>query len=126
VSAAEIHVLFFGDSHTLGVGDPSGLGWAGLGGWSPRLTRRGFHSLPTTSAFAARHREMFFGDGKERRRFVPIQLTPGSSSQLARTTPPRRTALSRRRLALCASRDSAAGGGPGGGPHKKKKKSAGG
>jgi len=27
--AAEIHVLFFGDSHTVGVGDPSGLGWVG-------------------------------------------------------------------------------------------------
>jgi peroxiredoxin/lysophospholipase L1-like esterase len=26
---SEIHVLFFGDSHTVGVGDPSGLGWVG-------------------------------------------------------------------------------------------------
>ena len=29
MSAGEMHVLFFGDSHTLGVGDPSGLGWVG-------------------------------------------------------------------------------------------------
>jgi acyl-CoA thioesterase-1 len=29
VSSAEVHVLFFGDSHTVGVGDPSGLGWVG-------------------------------------------------------------------------------------------------
>jgi acyl-CoA thioesterase I len=29
LSAREIHVLFFGDSHTVGVGDPSGLGWVG-------------------------------------------------------------------------------------------------
>lgn len=29
MSAAEVHVLFFGDSHTVGVGDPSGLGWVG-------------------------------------------------------------------------------------------------
>jgi acyl-CoA thioesterase I len=29
LSAAEVHVLFFGDSHTVGVGDPSGLGWVG-------------------------------------------------------------------------------------------------
>jgi lysophospholipase L1-like esterase len=29
MSSAEIHVLFFGDSHTVGVGDPSGLGWVG-------------------------------------------------------------------------------------------------
>lgn len=27
MSAREVHVLFFGDSHTVGVGDPSGLGW---------------------------------------------------------------------------------------------------
>jgi len=27
LSAREVHVLFFGDSHTVGVGDPSGLGW---------------------------------------------------------------------------------------------------
>ena len=26
---SEVHVLFFGDSHTVGVGDPSGLGWVG-------------------------------------------------------------------------------------------------
>jgi len=24
-----MHALFFGDSHTVGVGDPSGLGWVG-------------------------------------------------------------------------------------------------
>lgn len=30
MSAREIHVLFFGDSHTVGVGEPSGLGWVGL------------------------------------------------------------------------------------------------
>jgi acyl-CoA thioesterase I len=29
LSAPEVHVLFFGDSHTVGVGDPSGLGWVG-------------------------------------------------------------------------------------------------
>ncbi len=29
MSAAEVHVLFFGDSRTVGVGDPSGLGWIG-------------------------------------------------------------------------------------------------
>jgi len=29
LSRGEVHVLFFGDSHTLGVGDPSGLGWVG-------------------------------------------------------------------------------------------------
>lgn len=29
MSSAEVHVLFFGDSHTVGVGDPSGLGWVG-------------------------------------------------------------------------------------------------
>jgi acyl-CoA thioesterase-1 len=29
MSAGEVHVLFFGDSHTVGVGDPSGLGWVG-------------------------------------------------------------------------------------------------
>lgn len=29
MSGSEIHVLFFGDSHTVGVGDPSGLGWVG-------------------------------------------------------------------------------------------------
>lgn len=29
MSVAEVHVLFFGDSHTVGVGDPSGLGWVG-------------------------------------------------------------------------------------------------
>jgi lysophospholipase L1-like esterase len=29
LSAGETHVLFFGDSHTIGVGDPSGLGWVG-------------------------------------------------------------------------------------------------
>jgi lysophospholipase L1-like esterase len=29
VSSAEVHVLFFGDSHTVGVADPSGLGWVG-------------------------------------------------------------------------------------------------
>jgi acyl-CoA thioesterase I len=29
LSPEEVHVLFFGDSHTVGVGDPSGLGWVG-------------------------------------------------------------------------------------------------
>jgi acyl-CoA thioesterase I len=29
MSSAEVIVLFFGDSHTVGVGDPSGLGWVG-------------------------------------------------------------------------------------------------
>jgi acyl-CoA thioesterase-1 len=29
LSPGEVHVLFFGDSHTVGVGDPSGLGWVG-------------------------------------------------------------------------------------------------
>jgi peroxiredoxin/lysophospholipase L1-like esterase len=29
LSAGEVHVLFFGDSHTVGVGDPTGLGWVG-------------------------------------------------------------------------------------------------
>lgn len=29
MSTSEVHVLFFGDSHTVGVGDPSGLGWVG-------------------------------------------------------------------------------------------------
>lgn len=29
LGAREVHVLFFGDSHTVGVGDPSGLGWVG-------------------------------------------------------------------------------------------------
>lgn len=29
MSSAEVHVMFFGDSHTVGVGDPSGLGWVG-------------------------------------------------------------------------------------------------
>lgn len=28
-SPAETHILFFGDSHTVGVGDPSILGWVG-------------------------------------------------------------------------------------------------
>lgn len=29
MSTRQLHILFFGDSHTVGVGDPSGLGWVG-------------------------------------------------------------------------------------------------
>jgi lysophospholipase L1-like esterase len=49
---AEIHVLFFGDSHTVGVGDPSGLGWVGR--VVAATHAEGIPLVPYTSAFEGR------------------------------------------------------------------------
>jgi hypothetical protein len=66
LSAGEVHVLFFGDSHTVGVGDPSGLGWVGRVVAASHAAGTPLVSH-TTSAFAARRQEMSCAAGGAKR-----------------------------------------------------------